>query len=68
MISGQPSGQRLLGQHQRCARVREHPLQTLGRELGVEGQVGRAALEHPEYGYDQVERALQVHADQLIGA
>ena len=55
------------GDHRGGGRVVAHELEPLGREPGIEGQVGGAALERGEHGDDHVETAFEMDADDVTG-
>ena len=61
----QRRGQVLLGQHQPRAGVLQQEGQAVGRQLRVERQVGRTALEHAQQAHHHLQRALGAHGDQI---
>ena len=50
----------------RDTRVLEQYSESIRRIRGIEGQVGSARLQNPEYGYDQVHGALEAKADEYV--
>ena len=64
----QQAGERVLDDQHRGAGVRQHVGEAVGRETGIERQVGAAGLEDGEQGDHHLGRALGAEADHDVGA
>src|SRR5205823_3078417 len=67
-VAGKTVRQRAVREDQARAGIFKHELQARQRVAGVQGQVGAPGLEHGQDGNRQVGGAVEVEADEHIGA
>ena len=66
--AGHPIAKGPIGEHHRRARVGEHPFDARPRVVRIERQIRATGLEGGEHRDHQVERAIEVQADERVGA
>jgi hypothetical protein len=64
----QPAGQLPVGEQHPGPRLLEHALESLRRLLRVQRQVGRSRHEDADQRDHHLQRSLQAHADDAVGA